>query len=52
MKSVESVMTYVEAEMARLLAADPTVEAARQRAMRRAIRATRRAGSHELTSTH
>ena len=32
MKSVDSVMTYVEAEMARLLAADPTVEAARQRA--------------------
>lgn len=45
-------MTYVEAEMARLLAADPAVEAARQRAMRRAIRATRRSLSNELAPTH
>ena len=41
-KSFDSVMNYVEAEMAKLLAADPTVEAARQRAVRRAGRPARR----------
>lgn len=51
-RSVDSVMTYVEAEMAKLLARDPSVEAARQRAMRRANRTTRRSGSQELSPTH
>ena len=49
-KSVDSVMQYVETEMAKLLAADPAVAAARQRAVRRAGRvASRRAGNRELT---
>ncbi len=41
-KSVDAVMNYVEAEMAKLVAADPGVEAARQRARRRASRPVRR----------
>jgi hypothetical protein len=51
-KSVDSVMQFVEAEMARLLAADPAVEAARQRAVRRAGHATPRRSSRELTPAH
>lgn len=41
-KSVDAVMNFVESEMAKVLAADPAVEAARQRAARRAGRAARR----------
>lgn len=46
-------MQFVEAEVARLLADDPAVEAARKRAVRRAGRAaSARASSHELLATH
>lgn len=41
-KSVDTVMQYVETEMAKLVATDPDVDAARQRAVRRAGRATPR----------
>ena len=52
-KSVDSVMQFVEAEMAKVLAADPTVEAARQRAVRRAGHApARHVGERELTPAH
>ena len=48
-KSVDAVMQYVETEMAKLLAADPEVDAARQRAVRRSLRgAARRATSRQL----
>lgn len=46
-------MEFVEAEVARVLAADPTVEAARQRAIRRAGRSTsRRFPGPEMIATH
>jgi hypothetical protein len=46
-------MQFVEAEVARLLADDPAVEAARKRAVRRAGRATAaRAPGHELLAAH
>jgi len=51
-KSVDSVMNYVEAEMAKLLAADPTVEAARQRALRRAGRPARRTAERAILPVH
>ncbi len=51
-KSVDSVMQFVETEMAKVLAADPAVEAARQRAVRRAGQPSRRTGGRELTAAH
>ena len=52
-KSTEAVMEFVEAEVARVLAADPTVEAARQRAIRRAGRSSsRRLAGAEMIATH
>lgn len=45
-------MEFVEAEVARVLAADPTVEAARQRAVRRAGRSSRRLAGVEMIATH
>lgn len=40
-KTTEAVMRFVEDEVAKVLAADPGLAAARQRALRRAGRATR-----------
>lgn len=45
-------MQFVEAEVARLLAADPAVEAARKRAIRRAGRSASGRAGHELQATH
>jgi len=46
-------MQFVETEMAKVLAADPAVEAARQRAVRRAGTApARRAGGSALNPAH
>ena len=46
-------MQFVEAEVAKLLAGDPAVEAARRRAVRRAGRAASAGASgHELLATH
>jgi hypothetical protein len=46
-------MEFVETEVARVLAADPTVEAARQRAIRRAGRSSsRRLTGVEMIATH
>ncbi len=52
-KSVDSVMQFVEAEMARTIAADPSIAAARQRAIRRAGRPASRQGTgHALIASH
>ena len=45
-------MRFVEDEVARVLAADPGVTAARQRAMRRAGRATARSIAPGLAALH
>ncbi len=52
-KSTEAVMQFVEDEVARLLAADPTLHAARQRAVRRAGRAgNTRAAAPRMAAAH
>jgi hypothetical protein len=51
-KSTEAVMRFVEDEMARVLAADPGVAAARQRAVRRAGRAGARTLAPGLAAIH
>jgi len=45
-------MQFVEDEVAKVLAADPTLAAARQRAIRRAGRSTTRRAGHEMMATH
>ena len=51
-KSVDAVMQYVEVEIAKLLAADPDLDAARQRAVRRAGRSSpRSAANRQLAPT-
>lgn len=51
-KTTKAVMQFVEAEIARVLATDPTLEAARQRAIRRAGRSTAfHAAVHEMVAT-
>ena len=51
-KTTEAVMRFVEDEVARVLAADPGVAAARQRAMRRAGRTTARNTAPGLAALH
>jgi hypothetical protein len=51
-RTTEAVMRFVEDEVARVLAADPGVTAARQRAMRRAGRATARSIAPGLAALH
>ena len=45
-------MQFVEVEVAKLLAADPTVEAARKRAVRRAGRSALARAGHDTHATH
>lgn len=51
-KTTEAVMQFVEAEVAKVVASDPGIEAARLRAARRAGGASRRAATRELTLAH